>query len=82
MNMVEKVPETIPSSKANMKPLKFSPPKINIAKITNNTVNEVFIVLPNVLEIASLNNSVSVLDFPSFKYSLIRSKIITVSLIE
>ncbi len=82
MNIVENVPEITPNNRANINPFKFSPPKINIANTTKRTVNEVFIVLPSVPDIESLNNCASVLSLPSFRFSLIRSKIITVSFIE
>ena len=80
--MDEYVPKPIPINIANINPLRLSPPKMKMAKITRIVVNEVLNVLPNVLEIESSNNPANVNDFFSLKYSLILSKMITVSLIE
>ena len=55
---------------------------MNMAQITNKVDNDVFMVLPKVLEIESLNNWVVFLFLGSLRYSLILSKIITVSLIQ
>ena len=65
-----------------MNPFRLSPPKMKMAKITNKVDNHVVMVLPIVLEIESLNNWVIFLFLGSLRYSLILSKIITVSLIQ
>ena len=80
--MDEYVPKPIPINKQNINPLKFSPPKMKIAKITRIVVNEVLNVLPKVLEIESSKSPAKVSDFFSLKYSLILSNTITVSLME
>ena len=82
IKMDEYAPKPIPINNANINPLRLSPPKMKIARITSKVVNVVLNVLPKVLEIASSNNPDKVSAFFSLKYSLILSKIITVSLIE
>ena len=77
--MEEYAPKAIPINKAKINPLRFSPPKIKMANNTNKVVKEVLKVLPKVLEIESSNNPAKVRAFFSLKYSLILSKIVTVS---
>ena len=48
-NSDEYVPTTTPIIKANINPLIESPPNVKMANITNNVVNDVFMVLPKVL---------------------------------
>src|SRR5690606_4539746 len=82
INIEEYVPTTIPTNKANAKPLILPPPNKKSIKITNKVVNEVTIVLLKVELIARFNTSSFALSVYMPKYSLTRSKTITVSLIE
>ena len=82
VNTDEYVPTPMPKSIAKANPRSISPPKIQMISNTNMVESEVFMVRPKVLLIAEFYSSFSGRLGYRVTHSRIRSKMITVSLME